>query len=136
MFGTTLLKLPYAPSYILNEFCSRDLEFEPGTKFKYNNSGYFILAQIIEKVTARPYQLYYRKTSCCLRACCILDWKTTFRLFKIKRWVISDLQIHTQTNRTYMFRMQQVSQVCTPPLTTYTCGTGSCTQTSCLPKTI
>ncbi|TDE17786.1 serine hydrolase domain-containing protein [Dyadobacter psychrotolerans] len=48
------LRLCYEPSYILKQFCSRDLEFEPGTKFKYNNSGYFILGQIIEKVTGKP----------------------------------------------------------------------------------
>ena len=48
------LKLQYEPSYILKQFCSKDREFKPGTKFKYNNSGYFILAQIIEKVTGKP----------------------------------------------------------------------------------
>ena len=27
------------------------LEFEPGSQFKYNNSGYFLLGVLIEKVT-------------------------------------------------------------------------------------
>lgn len=32
-----------------------DLEFEPGSKFAYNNSGYFLLGAIIEKVTGKSY---------------------------------------------------------------------------------
>ncbi len=36
-------------------FCSYDLEFEPGTKWKYSNSGYFLLGLIIEHITGKPY---------------------------------------------------------------------------------
>ena len=28
----------------------------PGSKFSYNNSGYFLLGAIIEKVTGKPYE--------------------------------------------------------------------------------
>ncbi|AEI65808.1 serine hydrolase domain-containing protein [Corallococcus macrosporus] len=35
--------------------CSDDLEFEPGTKYAYNNSGYFLLGAIIEKLTGQTY---------------------------------------------------------------------------------
>lgn len=45
------LQLQYHPGYILRNFCSGDLEFEPGTKYKYSNTDYFILAQILEKVS-------------------------------------------------------------------------------------
>jgi CubicO group peptidase (beta-lactamase class C family) len=31
------------------------LEFEPGAKWSYNNSGYFLLGLIIEKVSGKPY---------------------------------------------------------------------------------
>ncbi len=36
-------------------YCSGDLEFEPGSKFVYNNSGYFLLGAIIEKITGKTY---------------------------------------------------------------------------------
>ncbi|MBC5994055.1 serine hydrolase [Pontibacter cellulosilyticus] len=32
------------------------LEFEPGTKWRYSSSGFIVLAQIIEKVTKKPYE--------------------------------------------------------------------------------
>jgi D-alanyl-D-alanine carboxypeptidase len=34
------------------------LLFEPGTHFYYNNTGYFILGMLLEKVTGRPYGEY------------------------------------------------------------------------------
>jgi len=48
------LQLAYQPEYILRHFCSGDLEFKPGSKYKYSNTGYFILAQIIQHVTGKP----------------------------------------------------------------------------------
>ncbi|HJY63461.1 MAG TPA: serine hydrolase [Ignavibacteria bacterium] len=38
------------------KFCSNDLSFEPGTKWSYNNSGYFILGAVIEEVTGKTYE--------------------------------------------------------------------------------
>lgn len=46
---------PYSVSDFVKKFSSGDLEFEPGTKFAYNNSGYFLLGAIIEKVTGKTY---------------------------------------------------------------------------------
>lgn len=46
----------YAPDDFIKEYCSGDLEFEPGTKFNYNNSGYFILGGIIEHITGKNYE--------------------------------------------------------------------------------
>lgn len=46
----------YAPDDFIKEYCSSDLEFEPGTTFKYNNSGYFILGGIIEHITGKSYE--------------------------------------------------------------------------------
>lgn len=37
-------------------YCSGDLEFEPGSTYKYNNSGYYILGAVIEEVTGKTYE--------------------------------------------------------------------------------
>lgn len=44
------------PGELLKSFNNLDLEFEPGSKFSYSNSGYFILGQIIEKVTGKSFE--------------------------------------------------------------------------------
>jgi CubicO group peptidase (beta-lactamase class C family) len=46
---------PYPVDKFVKEYCSDELEFEPGSKYEYNNSGYFILGAIIETVTGKPY---------------------------------------------------------------------------------
>ncbi|MBX2842076.1 MAG: beta-lactamase family protein [Flammeovirgaceae bacterium] len=49
------LKHSYKLKDLITKFCSRDLEFKPGTSYKYNNSGYVILAAIIEAVCKENY---------------------------------------------------------------------------------
>ena len=48
-------RTPYSVKDFVKKFSSGDLEFEPGSKFAYNNSGYFLLGAIIEKVTGKKY---------------------------------------------------------------------------------
>jgi CubicO group peptidase (beta-lactamase class C family) len=45
----------YEPDDFVKEYCSGSLEFEPGSQFVYNNSGYFILGAILEKVSGKKY---------------------------------------------------------------------------------
>jgi CubicO group peptidase (beta-lactamase class C family) len=45
----------YTPDELVFRFCSDSLEFEPGTRFSYTNSGFTVLADIIEKVTRKKY---------------------------------------------------------------------------------
>jgi CubicO group peptidase (beta-lactamase class C family) len=47
---------PYGVKEFIEKFCCGDLEFEPGTKWNYSNSGYFILGAIIEQVTGKTYE--------------------------------------------------------------------------------
>jgi CubicO group peptidase (beta-lactamase class C family) len=46
----------YSVSEFAQKYCSGDLEFEPGTKFQYSNSGYFLLGAILEQVSGQPYE--------------------------------------------------------------------------------
>src|ERR1051325_2672251 len=47
---------PYNVDEFVKKYASGDLEFEPGSKFEYDNSGYFLLGAIIERVTGKPYE--------------------------------------------------------------------------------
>ena len=54
-FFATKSRNPYTPEAFTKEFANLPLDFEPGSKFSYSNSGYFLLGVIIEKVTGKPY---------------------------------------------------------------------------------
>ena len=46
---------PYEVKDFVLKYCSGDLEFDPGTTFRYNNSGYFLLGAIVEQLTGKAY---------------------------------------------------------------------------------
>ena len=39
----------------------KELQFTPGDQYKYSNSGYMILAQIVEKVTGKPFARFLQQ---------------------------------------------------------------------------
>jgi len=49
------------PEEMLARFRDLPLEFRPGEKFKYNNSGYFLLGLLIEQVSGEKYEDYLRR---------------------------------------------------------------------------
>lgn len=55
-FFENVSRNPFKVADFVTKHTSGNLEFEPGSKFSYNNSGYFLLGAIIEKVTAKSYE--------------------------------------------------------------------------------
>jgi CubicO group peptidase (beta-lactamase class C family) len=55
-------KNPYTPADFVKTFDKLPLEFKPGEKFNYSNSGYFLLGYIIEKITGKTYEQYLQET--------------------------------------------------------------------------
>ena len=51
----------YAVDDFVKKFCSGDLQFEPGSKFHYDNSGYFLLGAILEHVGGKKYDALLRE---------------------------------------------------------------------------
>jgi len=47
---------PFGVEEFVTKYCGGELEFEPGSEFRYNNSGYFLLGAIIEQVTGESYE--------------------------------------------------------------------------------
>ncbi len=54
-------RMHYSTEEFVRKFCSGDLHFEPGSKFEYSNSGYFILGAILERVTGQSYEALLRE---------------------------------------------------------------------------
>lgn len=54
-FFPDLSRDPYAPDSFLTVFQDLPLDFEPGEQWSYNNSGYFLLGVLIEKVTGQSF---------------------------------------------------------------------------------
>lgn len=52
---------PLTPLQIIAHFRDLPLEFAPGTTFKYDNSGYFLLGYIIEQVSGLNYEAFLQK---------------------------------------------------------------------------
>ena len=52
---------PYTPAELTAVFSGLPQEFEPGTAYRYNNSGYILLGAIIEAVTGQPYDRVLRE---------------------------------------------------------------------------
>jgi len=55
-FQNEVSRNPYKVDDFVTKYASGELEFEPGSKYSYNNSGYFLLGAIIEKVTGQTYE--------------------------------------------------------------------------------
>ncbi|WP_297512147.1 serine hydrolase [uncultured Caulobacter sp.] len=51
-------RLPLKPEDIVKLTRDKPLEFEPGSKFAYDNSGYILLGYVIEKVSGQTYADY------------------------------------------------------------------------------
>jgi D-alanyl-D-alanine carboxypeptidase len=49
------------PLEFIERFKSKPLDFEPGSKHVYSNSGYFLLGIIIEQVSSKTYEAYLKE---------------------------------------------------------------------------
>ncbi|HSI10959.1 MAG TPA: serine hydrolase, partial [Chthoniobacter sp.] len=54
--------VPITPEALIASMSRDKPEFAPGTSFKYCNSGYFLLAEIVTKVSGQPFADYLRTT--------------------------------------------------------------------------
>lgn len=50
-----LSRMEFRPTGFVSRIAEEELDFEPGSRFSYSNSNYFMLGLIIEKVTGRSY---------------------------------------------------------------------------------
>lgn len=55
-FQKNISRNAYSPVQLVNLFADSTLQFKPGERFAYSNSGYMLLGYIIEKVTGKSYE--------------------------------------------------------------------------------
>jgi CubicO group peptidase (beta-lactamase class C family) len=55
-FFRNISRDPYTPAEFVKLFADSALLFEPGVRWSYSNSAYFLLGVIIEKITGKPYE--------------------------------------------------------------------------------
>ena len=53
-------RISYSVKDFVEEYCSGDLQFAPGSRFEYSNSGYFVLGAIVEQVSGASYERLLR----------------------------------------------------------------------------
>jgi len=59
---SSIINHPISKQRVLEAFFEKPLEFSPGSRFSYSNSGYFLLGLIIEKVTGKPYEQFVKES--------------------------------------------------------------------------
>ena len=55
-----ILTVSHTLDELVEKYCSEPLEFEAGTEFDYSNSGYVILALIVEKISGMPFATFLK----------------------------------------------------------------------------
>jgi CubicO group peptidase (beta-lactamase class C family) len=50
-----LMVEPVSPEGIMDRWAKKPLDYEPGTKWQYSNTGYVIAARIVERVSGKPF---------------------------------------------------------------------------------
>lgn len=53
-----VMRVDFNPKIIVDSLNNLSLEFEPGTRYNYSNSNYYLLGYIIEQVSGKTYQQY------------------------------------------------------------------------------
>jgi CubicO group peptidase (beta-lactamase class C family) len=55
-YRSKVMRNSFTPSELVKLFDTLPLQFEPGQRFEYSNSGYVLLGYIIEKISAKSYE--------------------------------------------------------------------------------
>jgi D-alanyl-D-alanine carboxypeptidase len=54
-FVVRSMQRPIDPDELLRQYAGSELDFEPGTKWSYSNTGFILLGRVVEKVSGEPF---------------------------------------------------------------------------------
>jgi len=52
---------PITPDDLIRDFATGKLDFEPGTRWSYSNTGYILLGRVVEKVSGQPFGTFLER---------------------------------------------------------------------------
>ena len=55
------MQKPIDPDALIGQFGTRKLDFEPGTRYSYSNTGFLILGRVVEKVSGEPFGAFLER---------------------------------------------------------------------------
>ena len=55
------MKRPVAPSGIVDRWAKKPLDYAPGTRFQYSNTGYVVAGLVVEKVAGEPLMAFLKR---------------------------------------------------------------------------
>jgi CubicO group peptidase (beta-lactamase class C family) len=61
VMGYEAYRNPMTTEQVIAFVADKPLDFAPGTKWNYSNTGYFLLTRILEKVSGQPYASFVRR---------------------------------------------------------------------------
>jgi len=58
--GYIIYESPATPADVYASVAQRPLDFEPGARWSYSNTGYYLLSLVVERMSGRPFGAYLR----------------------------------------------------------------------------
>ena len=55
------MREPASPEFIMETWARKPLDYEPGTKWQYSNTGYVVAARVVEKAGGEPFFAFLRR---------------------------------------------------------------------------
>lgn len=54
-FWNELMRHPMSSEFVIDSLSSGDLQFQPGSEYRYNNGGFYLLSLIVQRATGRDF---------------------------------------------------------------------------------
>ena len=110
------MKTPVAPQGIVDRWARKPLDYAPGTRYQYSNTGYVVAGMVIEKVSGEPLMAFLRRrifTPLGMRPIDIDDSNTPAFPAGYHRYALGPVRVATPPARGWLFAAGELSMTAT-----------------------